>query len=336
MKFRSSTTIAIGSVIILIALTTIYAQPIGGMLIGRWMQYRIAGKQAELREQCPKPTVPLNANSLPIHVTVWGKTGPAVWLIPGGVQGGIGGGPATFTDQKALADRGWQVHLIDRPGFGQSPSRGPDDMDADTKLIAERLGENSNLIGHSFGGAEALLAAARRPQAISSLILVEPALTQLIAADPSTRGNPTLRREMRSIAKIMLSAKTPAEFAQSFAESLGSDTNGGPNSSALILQQHPDKAASLGCALLQARLASTVEMRQAVQTVVSAGIPVLVISGGYDKGQDATAALLAKQLHGEHVIVPSPNHFIQQSNPTVFNKLVDSFMRKAESRHHGR
>jgi pimeloyl-ACP methyl ester carboxylesterase len=95
-----------------------------------------------------------------------------------------------------VAARGWQLHVIDRPGFGGSPSRGPDDQDADAKLIADRLGASSHLIGHSFGGAEALLAAALRPGAVRSLILVEPALKQLAASDPAKQRNPAVREGM--------------------------------------------------------------------------------------------------------------------------------------------
>jgi pimeloyl-ACP methyl ester carboxylesterase len=319
----------VGLGIVAIILTALFVEPIGGMLIGKMMRYRITRKQAELTKQCPQPVVPANSTSFPVHITIWGNKGPAVWLIHGGVQGGIGGGPASFFGQKSLTDRGWQIRLIDRPGFGQSPSRGSDDMNADARLIADRLDENSRLIGHSFGGAEALLAAALRPAAVRSLILVEPALMQLVASDPA---NPVIRDSMRRLGSSILSAKTPANFAASFAHGLGTGIDGRPNPSAEVLQTHPEKAEMLGCALLQSRLASVDEMREAAQTIVSARIPVLVISGGYDKGQDAVAELLARQLHGLHVIVPSPNHFIQNSNSREFNKVVDAFMRKVEGR----
>jgi pimeloyl-ACP methyl ester carboxylesterase len=71
-------------------------------------------------------------------------------------------------------------------------------------------------------------------------------------------------------------------------------------------------------------------MRKAADVIVKAGIPVLIISGGYDQGQDATGQALAKLLHGRHIIVRSSNHFIQQSNPEGFNGAVDAFMREAD------
>ncbi len=131
-----------------------------------------AAKAMEHREaliaQCPPapPRLPeADAARLPIHVTTWGASGPAVLIVHGGVQGGLGGGPSTFSKQEPLAQRGWRLQLVDRPGFGQSASRGVDDMQADAAWIADMLGDGANLIGHSWGGAEALLAAARRPSA---------------------------------------------------------------------------------------------------------------------------------------------------------------------------
>lgn len=291
---------------------------------------QIAARRAELLAQCPVVPMPENANALPLHITAWGATGPQVFLVHGGVQGGIGGGPINFTGQKALADQGWQLRLIDRPGFGQSPSRGPDDMVADAHLVAAHLGKSSHLIGHSFGGAEALLAAAQKPEAVRSLVLVEPALQPLLTTDPESVKLPAVFSGLRLVSNALLSAKTPGAFASTFAESLGTGVDGGPNPSAAALQGHPELAEILGCALLRARTASPTDMRKAADVIVKSGIPVLIISGGYDQGQEATGQALAKLLHGRHVIVRSSNHFIQQSNPDDFNKAVDAFMREAD------
>ena len=62
-------------------------------------------------------------------------------------------------------------------------------MERDAPWIADMLGNGANLIGHSWGGAEALLAAARRPETVHSLVLVEPALSAIAEADPSLRDN---------------------------------------------------------------------------------------------------------------------------------------------------
>ena len=281
-----------------------------------------------LLQQCPARPVPPDALSLPIHVTTWGG-GSRVLMVHGGVQGGIGGGPVNFDGQRALAERGWRIELIDRPGFGGSPSRGPDDMDADAAIIADHLGDGCHLVGHSFGGAEALLAAARRPGAVRSLILIEPALQPLLVAeDPS---NAAAKAAGEVVMQYLLTAKTPAEFAETFTRSMGRTESGEDNVSAASIADDHAKATALGCSLLQARMVSPHDMLAAARAVKAAAIPTLVISGGYSDGQAATAEAVARITGGHHTIVKCASHFVQQANPEEFNRVADAFMREAEA-----
>ena len=282
--------------------------------------------------QCPPLPIPPDAMDLPIHVTHWGDTGPTVLMVHGGVQGGIGGGPANFHGQQPLAERGWRLMLLDRPGFGASPSRGPDDMAADATLIADRLGDGCHLIGHSFGGAEALLAAARRPGAVRSLILVEPALQPMLSTDPAIAANPTTQAATSIIMKHLMSAGNPADFAIGFLSGLGSNAEGDDNTVTAGIKADRRRATDLGCSLLRSRMESPAGMRAAAEAVRQAAIPVLVISGGYSAGQEAAGEAIARLTGGRHMIVQAPSHFLQQDSPAVFNDAVNAFMRAAERR----
>lgn len=305
------------------------ADDVGGNALKDKTTTELAAANARLIAQCADMPTPANATELPVHITTWGTKGPTVFFVHGGVQGGLGGGPETFAEQRQLADEGWQLKLIDRPGFGKSPSRGPDDMNADAKLIADSLGNGAHLIGHSWGGAEALLAAARRPDAIRSLILIEPAIHPILQTDPASMQDPEVRRGFQMIARLTLESPTPAAFATSFSKTLGSS-----NPSAEALDAHPEGASALGCALLRGRRASAAEMRSAADTVTRAGIPVLIISGGYSVRQDETDEVLARLMHGQHVVIHSPNHFIQQESAPEFNQAIVAFMRDADRRDH--
>ncbi|WP_213958738.1 MULTISPECIES: alpha/beta fold hydrolase [unclassified Variovorax] len=286
-----------------------------------------------LLAQCPVHPVPANAADLPVHITECGVKGPPVLFVHGGVQGGIGGGPVNWKGQLPLADMGWKLRLIDRPGFGESPSRGPDDMHADAALIAERLGQSSHLIGHSFGGAESLLAAALRPEAVRSLILVEPALQMMLSTDPQSAADPATKGAAEIIMKYLLSGKTPADYAIGFVGSLGS-SDGADNVAVAGLKADPDRATAMGCSLLRAHMASATEQRAAADKVAAAGIPVLIISGGYSASQGATGEALARLTGGRHTVLQeAPSHFLQQDCPDAFNRVVDAFLRDAEAKH---
>lgn len=285
-----------------------------------------------LLAQCADRPVPPNALDLPVNITRWGSEGPRVFLIHGGVQGGIGGGPSNFQEQRALAYMGWRLELIDRPGFGGSPSRGPDDMEADALLIAGLIGDGCHLIGHSFGGAEALLIAAMRPRAVTSLILIEAALQPLLFGGKATVDQAQAKAAGEVVSKFLYSAKTPAEFALTFASSMGVAEDGEANASVQNIASDDGRATALGCALLQARGVSPQDMVAAAESVRAAGIPTLVISGGYSAGQTATADAVAAATNGRHVIVPAASHFVQQANAEEFNLVVDAFMREAEGR----
>jgi pimeloyl-ACP methyl ester carboxylesterase len=251
-------------------------------------------------------------------------------MIHGGVQGGLGGGPVNFAGQAPLAEKGWTLRLPDRPGFGKTVSRGPDDQLADALWVSEELGEGSHLIGHSFGGAIALFAAAQRPQAVRSLILIEPALQPMLTTKPLLLLKSGVRAALQIVGEALMKSETPGEFARAFAASLGTDGKQGPNPSVAALLEHPQRAEPLGCAVLRARIASPDEMRRAADTVATAGIPVAFVSGGYSTGQDAGCAAMASMMRAKQVVISAPNHFLQQGSAGAFNEFADNFMREAE------
>ncbi len=286
----------------------------------------IMEKHSALAAQCPLPPAIAEADALklPIHAERFGTSGPLVVIVHGGVQGGIGGGPATFAKQRALADLGWQVAVVDRPGFGQSPSRGVDDMAADAAWIADMLGDGANLIGHSWGGAEALLAAARRPEAVHSLVLVEPALQGLAMADPEFEA-PAVKAAVMRFMEPLLTAETPGGYARAFMRGLVGPSGG---DTARNIGDLSDEAATrLGCAILQGRMAPPPVLRQAAGAVAKAGVPVLVVSGGWNPSIEVVAGVAARATGGRHATVPSPNHFPQLENADEFNRVVDAFMK---------
>lgn len=90
-----------------------------------------------------------------------------------------------------VADR-YRVFAVDGHGVGRSPEWPADeaaDLEREVDLIEpvlDRAGNAFHLVGHSYGGAVALLAAARHARRVRSVVVYEPTLFALVAGqDPA-------------------------------------------------------------------------------------------------------------------------------------------------------
>ena len=92
-----------------------------------------------------------------VHVTVWDEAGggaPAVVLVPGTMTWGT----ACFEAQRPLA-RHYRLLVLVRRVFGESPDIDRSDYEVDALDVVELLGDGVHLVGHSYGGVVAMLAA---------------------------------------------------------------------------------------------------------------------------------------------------------------------------------
>lgn len=127
-------------------------------------------------------------------------TGPAILMVHG-----LGGQLRHFTYgvEKRLASQ-FRVIAVDRPGSGHS-LRHPGasaSLEAQADALAallDKLGvAQATVVGHSLGGAIALMLAARHPQRVNALALVAPLTHTPEGLPPPFRGldihQPTLRK----------------------------------------------------------------------------------------------------------------------------------------------
>ena len=133
----------------------------------------------DVRQRLGSVTADYSSRVSALAVTRHGS-GPCVVLVHGSVTNG----DLTWRAQAPLAER-YTLLVVDRPGFGDAPP--PDgrvDWETDAALVAEALPEGAHLVGHSYGAVIALLAAARRPEAVASLTVVEPPAFAVARGDP--------------------------------------------------------------------------------------------------------------------------------------------------------
>jgi len=246
-----------------------------------------------------------------VNVTVWGDGEPAVF-----VHGSFGWGEETWREQRPLAER-YRLLLIDRRGFGASPANGRVDFERDAGDVAELLAEGAHLVGHSYGGVVSLLAAARRPDAVRSLTLIEPPAFGL------ARGDAAVEQLIGNIGAAADSTEDPAEYRTLFLRGFG----------------FPADLVTLEGADLHAARASMTERppweaRIPLDQLSDAGLRVLLVQGDWCPAPDSARALagaafravcdvLKGRLGAERAVFPSAHS--PQRLGSVFNDRLRSF-----------
>jgi pimeloyl-ACP methyl ester carboxylesterase len=231
--------------------------------------------------------------------------GPQVLLIHGSVVGA----ELTWRRQLELAER-WRLIIPNRPGFGESPAGEGGDFETEAPLFAELLGDGAHLVGHSYGGVIALLAAALRPEAVRSLVVSEPGSLRLAAGDPAVdemirngdllfadpEGIPTEEFLRLFRGGVGSAHETPARLPEALARS-----------AELLKRERPPWEAEIPTAELAA-----------------ASFPKLVISGDHSPAFDAVCDALAERIGAERAVVPGRGHTIP-ANGDSYNRLVEGF-----------
>jgi pimeloyl-ACP methyl ester carboxylesterase len=151
-------------------------------------------------------------------VTIWDEAGagaPAVVLLHSTMTWGT----ACFGAQRPLARR-YRLLVMDRRGFGESPDADRSDYEVDASDVVGLLGDGAHLVGHSYGGVVAALAAGLRPQAVRSLALIEPSSFRLAAHEPTVAAAlERMRKGTRNLPEDM----SPEEYLRLSTEPLGID-----------------------------------------------------------------------------------------------------------------
>ena len=89
------------------------------------------------------------------------------------VHGSVVNADLTWSAQKPLADR-FEIVAPNRRGFPPGPDVEHVDFEDEAVWLEQFLVPGTHLVGHSYGGVIALLAAARRPELLRSLTVIEP------------------------------------------------------------------------------------------------------------------------------------------------------------------
>ena len=218
----------------------------------------------------------------------------------------------TWSAQKPLADR-FKIVAPNRRGFPPGPDVERVDFEDEAVWLEPFLLPGTHLVGHSYGGVISLFAAARHPERLRSLTVIEP------PAFGAARGIPAADEFMARVEEHWTNGpRDPGEFLQGFLALVGSSIPPG--------DFNPE--------LLQGARTLMVE-RPPSEAVVpfdelaGTSFPKLVVSGGHSAAFDAVCDVLEERLGAERAVLPGAGHSVQRLGEP-FNELLASFVERAE------
>jgi len=259
-----------------------------------------------------------------LHVTSMGQGERLVF-----VHGSGGWGEESFAEQRELAAQ-FRVELVDRRGFGDSPSTSRVDWEVDARDLEALLDLPAHLVGHSYGAIACLLCAATVPGKVQSLTLIEPS-TYAVA-----RGQPAVEALFARMQPLYTAASrmTAVEYFFAVAAAFG----------------FVDSPMPLPIELTGKALAATIASRDErppwdaeipLEAIAACHIPTLLVMGAWDSVPDsarsilgtalgAVADVIESRLRAMRVVIPGAHHWPQRSGE-AFNEALEGFLRNVGS-----
>jgi pimeloyl-ACP methyl ester carboxylesterase len=248
-------------------------------------------------------------------IIIWGE-GELVVLIHGS---GDTDPAFVWQHQRPLADR-YQLLLVTRPGYGARPLVQRSSVEQDVREVCDLLASlaghdiqsGAHLVGYSYGGCIAMMAAARCPERVRSLTVIEP------PAFANARGNPAVEERITRLrlAYDEVETLTPEEFLRRFMAALGQEL---PDSLALPPEDRK------GIEAMQAEPAPW-ELEIPLAALAETTFPRLIVSGDWSLAFEAVADVLTERLHAERAILSGADHYILDLGEP-FNQRLDAFLR---------
>ena len=229
------------------------------------------------------------------------------------VHGSVVNAELTWSAQKPLASK-FEIVAPNRRGFPPGPDVERVDFEDEALWLEQFLEPGTHLVGHSYGGVVSLFAAARWPELLRSLTVIEP------PAFGVARGVPAADEFMRSIEEHWTNGpRDPAEFLRGFLALVGSSLPRG-NFSPELLQ---------GARTLMVERPPS-EAVIPFDELVPTPFPKLVVSGGHAEAFDAVCDVLEERLGAERAVLPGAGHSVQRLGEP-FNELLADFVERAEA-----
>ena len=227
------------------------------------------------------------------------------------VHGSVVNGDTTWAAQRPLAER-FELVVPNRRGFPPGPDVDRVDFEDEAVWLDRYLEPGTHLVGHSYGGVISLLAAARHPELLRSLTVIEPPCLGV------ARGNPIVDAYEARSALLWQGTQDPAAFLRAFLEGVGASVPPGELSPGLLqgartllVERHPWEA------------------EIPLEALAETPFPKLVVSGAHSEPFDLVCDVIEERLDADRAVLPGAGHSVQRLGEP-FNELLTAFVRRAE------
>jgi pimeloyl-ACP methyl ester carboxylesterase len=202
------------------------------------------------------------------------------------VHGSVGNGAATWSAQRPLAER-FELVVVERSGYPPNPPLDRIDFEVQARELAALLRPGDHLVGHSYGGVIALLAAAEAH--LGSLVLNEPPAFALARGDVAVE---------EFLAAMEQPPREPRAYLEHFLPIVGVDLD-------VPHRLSPQLAAGARAAIAER---PPHEAEIPVARLAARPFPKLVVTGGHNPALDAVADVLERELPAQRVVLPGARH----------------------------
>jgi pimeloyl-ACP methyl ester carboxylesterase len=216
------------------------------------------------------------------------------------LHGSVTNAALSWGSQAVLAEE-FELVLPNRPGFEPNPPVERVDFDADAAWLESVVRPGDHLVGHSYGGVVALLAAPHL--SLGSLTVIEP------PAFGVARGDPAVERWLE------VAAALPRDSVRGHVEAFLTHVGAAfplpdplppelqQGAEAFFWERRPDEAAI---------------------PLEPLPYPVLVVTGDHEPAFESVADVLCERLGAERLVLPGAGHAVQRA--PGFNAALTAFV----------
>lgn len=268
-------------------------------------------------------------NGLGFHYLTWGDPEHPLLICLHGLRS-YG---RTFEGVAAALEGRFHVLALDQRGRGESdwdPGRNyfTPAYVSDLEALVARLGiARFHLLGHSMGGMNALLYAARNPGRLQSLILEDSGPE---APEGLSSGLTRILGELERTPLSFADLDAARAFWRSIRPNVTADAiesrtrNSMVERDGRIVWRH-DQEGIAACRIAQARATERLDLWPAVDAI---DCPTLVLRGARSDYLDADRVrqMCARNPHIRASEIPDAGHYVHDDNPVAFIRAVSDFL----------